>query len=479
MIKILALAFFLLSCSQSSNNETSNKTYYAYGLEALPGILTALDFTYRPVNLSEKKIILGDKSYLPMDFKDQELTLSFDAATGITSAISVIKFQQSQDSYPYFELLNPLSSITLDGSPVASITLNDPEGQKRTYIAVDSEVAAGAIHELIVLYELGPNKVTFSNGGVGFLTHMTDLEPSNFFETWGPVGFEHDSFRLNLNLKILNSSAEHNLFTNGEALKFSSHEWKVEFPDYYTRSSFYIHLTNQQLIQKSFVYKGFEKDIPVTVYGPTSGLVDQASELLPSYFQEYENDYGPYAHNSFTAYMHAGGGGMEYAGATITSIGALDHELFHSWFARGVIPADGRSGWIDEAFASWRDYGYFQAGSLLSRNPTNLSAFSAFRESTPRNCYVDGRNLIAELDRVFSQYGGMKPLMKLFFHRYKRKAVTNEEFWQFLSTISGLNIDAYFQRYTLGGVPSFNLMNAKMDSKHPLPLSSREIEALR
>lgn len=478
MIKYLFLLLILVGCGKSSEETTSSKVYYAYGLEALPGSLSSLDGSYRPSNLSVKMISSTGKTFVPMDFKAQELTLSFDVATSTVHGSSVIQFEVPTNAYPYFELLNPISSMKLDGQLVNFVTVTDPEGQNRTYIGVDQSITSGVNHILEVEYDFGANKVAFSNGGIGFLAHMTDLEPSNYFETWGPVGFEEDAFALTLKLNVLNGSSSQTIFTNGSVTTPAPHEWRITFPDYFTRSSFYVHLTNLSLVSRNFVYHGIEKDIPVQIYGATEKLVNDAVTVLPEYFKEFEGDYGPYAHDSFTAYMHSSGGGMEYVGATITSLGALDHELFHSWFARGVMPADGRSGWIDEAFASWRDYGYFQAGSLLERNQTNLARFSAFRESTPRNCYVDGRNLVAELDRVFSAFGGMKPLMRSFFERYKRRVVTNEEFWQFLSSMSGMNIDAYFQRYTLGGGPSLNLMSSK-DSKHPLPLSQEELKSLR
>ena len=44
---------------------------------------------------------------------------------------------------------------------------------------------------------------------------------------------------------------------------------------------------------------------------------------------------------------------MEYDGATTASVAALEHEVFHSWFGRGVKPARASDGWIDEAWTSW------------------------------------------------------------------------------------------------------------------------------
>src|ERR1019366_8965479 len=41
--------------------------------------------------------------------------------------------------------------------------------------------------------------------------------------------------------------------------------------------------------------------------------------------------YGPWAHgSSFVAVLWGAGRGMEYDGATTASVGALEHEVFHS-----------------------------------------------------------------------------------------------------------------------------------------------------
>lgn len=457
---------------------------YLYGPDTLPGELPELDEHYRPLNLSPKIFSDSVKTFVPINFISQDLTLSFDVLTNKVNGKSIIQFEVIQKGYPYFELKTPVLDALLNNGNVATFGLSDPDGQNQNFWALDSEVEAGFIHQVELSFELFPDRVSFGDGGVKFLTSMTDVSNVHFFEDWGPVGFEDDAFSLTLHLKLLGSTSSHKLFSNGQTLVSSADEWTILFPSSFTKSSFYIHLTNSiGLSVATFKYQGIEKEIPVTVYSSSSSLTNQAVEILPELFKEFETDFGPYAHSSFTAYLHTGGGGMEYAGATISSLGALDHELFHSWFARGVMPADGRSGWIDEAMASWRDNGYFRANALLSRGVTNLSNFSPFRKSTPSNSYKDGRYLLAELDLLFANFGGMKPLMREFFGRYKNRVVTNEEFWNFLSSMTLTNIDRYFHRYTLGIDDHFRLAEESLDedndSHHPHLLTQEEILSLR
>ena len=60
--------------------------------------------------------------------------------------------------------------------------------------------------------------------------------------------------------------------------------------------------------------------------------------------------------NRFVAFFN-GSGGMEYEGGTTTSTGALPHETFHSWYARGIKPASQADGWWDEGWTNFHDDG--------------------------------------------------------------------------------------------------------------------------
>lgn len=454
------------------------------------GIGGELPFNYKPQNLKQKVFEKDGFVYSAMDFESQNLAYRFDASEKTVKAKSRILFRVEKTGRPYFQFAGAFTSARLNGRAVDLISVSDPDGLKNTYHAVDQSVDANDYSILEVEFTLPSTSINFENGGIGFMTDMTDLSPGEFFESWGPANFEEDQFAMVVKFEIINSTSKHQVFANGSVQKLGKYEWQITFPAHYTSSSFFMHLTNRALKVKNFAVTGKEKTIPVTVYASTDKLVSDAVGQLPGLFAELEKDYGPYPHASFVAYMHSGGGGMEYVGATITSLGALDHELFHSWFARGMMPAEGRSGWIDEAMASWRDYGYFQATSLLSRPPTVLAAFSPYRKSTPSNCYKDGRHLISELDVHLASFGGMKALMKGFVQRYKYRVVTTEELIAYLEQKTQMSLAPYFQRYLFGNsgtvasqsLPELSqddMLAQVMDSKHPTPLTENELKSLR
>jgi hypothetical protein len=133
----------------------------------------------------------------------------------------------------------------------------------------------------------------------------------------------------------------------------------------------------------------------------------------------------------------------------MTSLGALGHEITHSWFARGVMPANGNAGWIDEAIARWRDLGYPRASAVNRRPPVNLAGFSPYRRHTPRQSYAMGSLLLSELDRLFAP-GGLRPILATLFRQRRRQPITTRLFQELLEQVTGVSLAATFDRYVYG-----------------------------
>jgi hypothetical protein len=411
-----------------------------------------------------------------MDFQTQHLEISFDASSSRAIGRSTIRFQTLTSGRPYLLLDASVRTASISGQLVDVEFLKDPD-RLNSLVAFGVDVSANETRELILEYELPQGRATFSGGGVGFLSDMADLI-GRFFERYGPSNYEEDKFEMTLDLEVLNAKSEHRVFANGSIENLSPAKWRVRYPREFTSSSFFVHLTNRVLSVNAFEIEGRAMKIPVVVYSASASLVTQASRRLPALFRELERDYGPYPHSSFVAYLGTSSGGMEYAGATITSLASLGHELLHSWFARSVMPADGRSGWIDEAIARWRDLGYPRGSKLLQRDPTQLGGLSRFQRSTPTNSYSDGASFLAELDLLFKSSGGLKSLLAGFARRYRYSLVTTDEFWWFLESSSGKNLDDYFSRYVFAGRPTSRAESiaSPLDHGEARPLSTELIE---
>jgi hypothetical protein len=217
---------------------------------------------------------------------------------------------------------------------------------------------------------------------------MTDLEDRGYLERHCPANLEFDQAPMTVEVRLVNNTRAHRLFTNDAGRECDGGRgWRVRFPEYFNCASCYLHLTSRPVEVRTRAYDGRAgREIPVTSYGEDAADAERAAEAALAVLGELEAEYGPYAHNALLIYCSgAGAGGMEYAGATVTGLASLAHEVAHSWFGRGVMPADANAGWVDEAVAAWRDRGYPRAAAWPPpvRPAVNLAGFSPYHRHTP------------------------------------------------------------------------------------------------
>jgi hypothetical protein len=167
--------------------------------------------------------------------------------------------------------------------------------------------------------------------------------------------------------------------------------------------------------------------------------------------RELERDYGPWPHPRLLIYGTKLSGGMEYVGATATSLISLGHELQHSYFAKGILPANGNSGWMDEGIASWRDKKH-QSHSSPNYDGFNLGDHSIYTRKTDSNSYVKGRSFFAYMNFKLKQAGkrGLKDFLKIYFEKRKFTTVTTQDLISDLEEYSGLSLQADFDKYIFG-----------------------------
>jgi hypothetical protein len=148
---------------------------------------------------------------------------------------------------------------------------------------------------------------------------------------------------------------------------------------------------------------------------------------------------------------------MEYDGATTASVDALEHEVFHSWFGRGVKPARASDGWIDEAYTTWStasrrsELPRFASLELgLDEPPVELYPPHPWSRRTPTEAYSDGARLFAGLAH---QLGGAHLLRAAMADWYRNNAgnlITTDGLGAQLKMSSGTDISPWWARYVHG-----------------------------
>lgn len=392
-----------------------------------------------------------DKSYVPIDISAVTIAYEFDIENWKTFAEAKVTFRQKAAGKPFFDIVPDPLALTLDGKelPPTSLLTVKPPGEITTLRVLDTALEADSEHTLTIRYGIH-RRPKYRRGTVRVGFFVSDLEDRWFFERFGPSNLQFDRIKYSFDIKVKGAKEEHRIFANGKVTATGDYSWRVEYPEWYNTSTLYFHLTPSSAVTTlEGVYKGRNGDIPVTVYNQSGKRLQEYLDQTIATLGKLEARFGPTIHPQFIVYVH-GGGGMEYAGATITSRGAIDHELTHSWYARGVFPADGNSSWVDESVASWQDTGYDRAETGPVGEPVNMAAHNVYVRDTDVKAYGKGRTFITQLDYLFRDVGGLSPMLASFYERRKKDVLTTEMFKAHLEQESGFDLTGYFDRFVYG-----------------------------
>ena len=414
-----------------------------------------------------------------IDFKKADYSITYDLNQEKATVKTRITFESKNTGFPLFDLIPCPHNLKIDGKSTEQSLVEFPGGISQ--LRKINTIVAPGFHVLEMENEISTN-VTFQSeiGAVSQAFWIRDLKDRMFLEQYIPSNFEFDQYHMTLHLAFEGvEEVEQDIYTNGVVNKTSPTSWTINFPEYYTVSCPYFHMTPKGWMRRlDFTYPSISgKKIPVTVYSPWKKRTKRFKAEAQRVMKELEADYGPWGHDSFVAYgTMKGTGGMEHAGATATSFGALDHEMLHSYFAKGVIPANGNSGWIDEAIASWRDKGY-QRLSTPGFSGSNLGAHSIYKRNTDDRAYALGAAFMGYLDYRLQNLGGLKAFLKGYFQAYKHQVITTEHFKNNLEFFSGVNLDVEFGTYIWGKNSDDSLVENRENPNH-IKLSKEQLKLM-
>ena len=395
-------------------------------------------------------MVEGDTA-TPIEVRSLGLVFEIDPSQQSAVGHARLRFMLPHAGRPLLDLVPRASRLSLNGQQLdpARLRLVLPPEESTPLRMVDEHLAPGE-HTLEISYTLSDATVQFVDGGARLGLFMTDLDPRGYLERHAPANLEFDQLEISMEVRLSGTNSAHQIFSNGRISPSGNNSWQISFPDYFNCASCYLHLTNREMIVRQASFAGMEREIPITVYSEELDLVSQALATATTVMSENEHTYGPYAHEGLLIYCTPDTShGMEYAGATMTGLPQLGHEITHSWFARGVMPANSNAGWIDEAIARWRDLGYPQVTKLVVRPPVKLSGFSPYTRQTPHDSYVWGSRLLSELELMFSP-GGLRPILARLFRQKQRQLITTPFFQTFLEQATGIPLGPIFDRYVYG-----------------------------
>lgn len=404
-----------------------------------------------------------------VDFKKAIYEITYYRWRFRTKVVSYIDFEMTEAGLPIFDLKATPSKVLIDGVKVAHKQISDPDNISKMRIAL-SKLEPGR-HTLEVHHRLRKG-VKYGLRGISSAFWIRDLKNREMLERYLPTNYEYDSYEMNMHIKIKGSFAKHNIFANGTVENIAKNEFIVKYPNFYTSSSVFFHLVPKSKFKRVyFDYSSINgTTFPVTIYSHSRILNSFLKKKAVKTLKELENDYGAWPHPKLIIYgTLMPRGGMEYVGSTETSYVSLAHELLHSYFAKGVMPTNGNSGWLDEAIASWRDNGY-QKSSKPFYESAGLAAHSQYTRKTDSRSYKYGRSFLAYINLKLQFHGlsGLKEFLRKFFKERVHTTVTTDIFKSELESWSGLDLSDDFNQYILGQDIAEDSKSSKRSPHHPI-----------
>lgn len=409
------------------------------------GLFLSLNLFAQPDNF-----LWNNQKAVFVDFKEAVYTITFDLEQKETLVQSDIAFDQSEEGHIIFDLIDNPDSVAIDGLKAGATLIHDPD-QVTSFRIANSKSAAG-MHTLTVTHKLTQG-VTYESIGVSAAFFMTDLSDRSYLERYLPANLEYDHYNMTFMVHykgLKDQQKEPLIFTNGNITHESKTAKTVSFPAHFTASSVYFHTAPEgKFLVKNTTYKSrlALTELPITIYGYVA-LELYEEEALKT-LAELEEEFGLWPHKKLVIYG-SGRGGMEYCGATRTSLSALSHELTHSYYARGVMPINGNAGWVDEAIASWRGHEYRQYRSPA--DPTAMAGHSQYRRTTDMAAYSNGAQFMGYLDHHFSEFAGLgiRPFLADFFQENKLTSIYSKDFRVGLEKYFNVELTELFDEYING-----------------------------
>jgi hypothetical protein len=334
---------------------------------------------------------------------------------------------------------------------------------------LDRALPAGSRHRLELAYGLQTPDATdalpvdWVDGGVRFDLWMSDLYPGRYLEMWLPANLCHDRFQLTVDIAVVGAEADHAVLSNGAGRAAEPGQTRLEFPAHFTSLSPMLVIAPAELLEvrrRPVELTGRISPIRLVTVRHFDADADLAAceEDIAAWLVHQSARYGPWAHGDrFTTVIWAAGRGMEYDAGTTSAVGALEHEVFHSWFGRGVKPARASDGWIDEAYTSWATSSRRAEGPRfaddelgLDQPPVLLYPPHPWSRYTPTESYRAGARLFAGLAHLVGGAGRLRSAMASWYQANVGQLVTTDGLEQHLNGWSGVDVGPWFRRYVHG-----------------------------
>ena len=439
-------------------------------LALLPPAAPAASLVGTNFDLAPRPKLVGGSWAVPIDISRITGQLRFDGAASAATGDATLEFRLGKHSgCPVFDLRQPVTGVWLDGTPLlpSAVAHRDADGGPDAKVRVlDQMLDAGSTHTLRLTYDIGPPdapmtgsylpQVAWSAGPrLTFNFGFTDLGPGRYLESFLPANLIFDQYTVDLDVQITGTAVPHLPITNGALTTLGANHWRVVFGPRTTALSTLFELRAANTLTAATHAASLPVSggsVAVTAWKLQTNGADVAAQAasIGGMLAANETAIGRYQHGDrFTAFINTGG--MEYDGGTTSGVGPLRHEVFHSWWGRGLRPANQVDGWLDEAWTSYQDGGGTALTPLdFTEAPVTLASRNAWSRITPAAAYTSGERLFRGLAALLGA-ASLRSAMNAFWQKHLDRPVTTEMLETFLLARTGRpEIVEAFHRFVYG-----------------------------
>ncbi len=403
---------------------------------------------------------------IPIDIIDLQATLKLDVKVQTAFATATMVFEMTAEGYPLFDLRQrEVVKAWINGESIAPEKLAAHAVSKEcgSMRILELSLPAGARHELKLEYKVGtPDSpqaqgVLWREKGVLWDSWYSDLNQGRYLESWFPANLIYDQHPFTLALILENAGEAHHLISNAKVKATGKHGWVLTFPPTFTAFSHLIVLVPESEVEtakdKAKLKSGASVEVEVFARKEAKVNAQEVAAQTAAIIMKFDESVGKWAHTSYCpVYIWTGGRSMEYDGGTTTALGALEHEMFHSWYGRGAKPASQNDGWWDEAWNMYVTGGSRRKPDLTKEGaPVLLSSANPYNRITPGESYGDGAAFFARLAQAIGDET-LRALMAEFYLAHAPNPATTAEMESLLRDKSGKSeeVRRLFERYVYG-----------------------------
>jgi hypothetical protein len=190
------------------------------------------------------------------------------------------------------------------------------------------------------------------------------------------------------------------------------------------------------------------RGVDVRVLAPAGGATpDEAFAILDPWLAELQSTLGPFPMpRGLAVVLTQSGGGMEYYGATTTSLRALRHEVFHMYYGCSTVARTYRDSWWDEAVNMWYELSADPGFAPIPETYRSdiVSGRSAVAVGFDRRAYDEGARVI---QAVAAQIGGRGPMIDFLRDLHSRRSFDPFTTWDLADEIQSWSGASFHERF--------------------------------